>query len=218
MIKRLIFDLDDTLISWKKEYDKLIDEVLQEIQYTHTKDLYKKINNAEVEYEKDRKYFDKKEMINYINKKLNLNLPENFVDLWLEKLPYCVPEELEKENYETLEYLYHKYELVILTNWFKESQVGRLKNLGIDKFFKEVYGAEKYAKPYKESFIQAVGQHKITECAVIGDSFEIDIKGAQNAGIEKLIWKDNQNKKQEYKDFLTGVDVITKISELKQIF
>lgn len=218
MIKRLIFDMDDTLIPWEKKYDKALDEVLTEIQYPYTVDLIEKIKQVEIEYENNRKCFDKKEMVDYINKKLKFNLPQNFVDLWLEKLPYCVPKELKKEDYETLEYLSYKYELVILTNWFQESQVGRLKNLGLDKFFTEVYGAEKYAKPYKESFLQATGQNKINECAVIGDNLKIDIIAAQNAGIEKLVWKDNHNKKEQYKNFLTGVDVITEIRELKQIF
>ena len=36
MIKRVIFDIDNTLIPWKSEYDKEIEKVLDElnIQYT----------------------------------------------------------------------------------------------------------------------------------------------------------------------------------------
>lgn len=218
MIKRLIFDIDNTLIPWKEEYDEVLDDVLEEIQYPHTKDLYKKISEVETEYEKKIKYFDKKEMLNYINKKLNLELPQNFIDLWLKKIPYCVPKELEEDEYETLEYLHNKYELVALTNWFKFSQIERMKKLDILKFFKEIYGAEKYIKPYKESFLQAAGRYNVSECAMIGDNFEIDIKGAQNAGVKKVVWKDNHNKKDEYNKLLEDVDVITKISELKQIF
>lgn len=218
MIKRLIFDLDNTIIPWEKEYDKVVNEVLEEIEYPHTEELYNDIIKAEVEYEENRKFFDKKEMVKYINEKLNLNLPQNFINLWLKKVPYCIPKELKKEDYEALEYLHQKYELVILTNWFKESQIKRLKNLNILKFFREVYGAEKYAKPYKESFLQAAGKNKLSECAMIGDSLEIDIKGAQNAGIEKIIWKDNKRQKEKYGDFLMGVNVISSISELKQIF
>lgn len=218
MIKRLIFDIDNTLITWKKEYDKVLDEVLKEINYPRTENLYNEIHNAEMEYEQNLKKFDKKEMLNFINKKLNLKLPQNFIDLWLEKLQYCIPKELDKQDYETLEYLYNKYELVALTNWFKESQVKRLENLNILKFFKRVYGAEKYAKPYKESFLQAIGKNKIYECAMIGDNLQTDIIAAKNVGIQKLVWKDNNNEKEQYKEFLNGVDVITKISDLKQIF
>lgn len=218
MIKRLIFDIDNTIIPWKKEYDIVLDEILDEIHYPHTKNLYNEINDAEVEYEQNRKKFDKKEMVNYINKRLNLKLPQNFVDLWLEKLPYCIPKKLEKEDYETLAYLNSKYEMVALTNWFIESQIERMRKLNILKFFKEIYGAEKYAKPFKESFIQAAGQCKINECAIIGDNLQTDILGAKEAGIEKLVWKDNHGKKEEYQNQLQGIDVITKLSDLKQIF
>lgn len=36
------------------------------------------------------------------------------------------------------------------------------------------------------------------ECAMIGDSLDLDIRAAKNAGIEKVVWKDNFNKKDEY--------------------
>ena len=93
-----------------------------------------------------------------------------------------------------------------------------MKKLNIFKFFKEIYGAEKYAKPLKESFIQAAGKYKMTECAMIGDNLQTDIIGAKEAGIEKLVWKDNHGKKEEYQEKLQGIDVITKLSDLKQIF
>ena len=66
MIKRLIFDVDNTLILWKKEYDKALDKTLDELQYPKTENLFNEINNAEIEYEKNTKKFDKIEMTNYI--------------------------------------------------------------------------------------------------------------------------------------------------------
>ena len=58
---------------------------------------------------------------------------------------------------------------------------------------------------------------KPEECAMVGDNLENDIKGAKNAGILKLIWKDINNKKQENLEELNGVDVINKFEELKNI-
>lgn len=218
MIKRLIFDIDDTLITWKKEYDIAINKALDDLQYPYTQDLATQINDLELQYEIDRKYFSKKEMLDFINNKLPQKLPSNFIDKWLEKLKNCVEEKYPEEDYKTLEYLNQKYELVIFTNWFKESQIERLRKLDILKFFKEIYGSEQYAKPYKESFIQASGKCLLNEVAVIGDSFEKDIQGAKMAGIKKLVWKDNLNKKQEYKDCIKDIDVITSLKQLKEIF
>ena len=218
MIKRLIFDLDNTLITWKKEYDNAIKKVLDELGFTNTQELSDKINKIELEYEIDRKYFNKKEMLDFLNERLDTKLPENFIDKWLEVLPTCVPESLEKEEYETLEYLSKKYELVILTNWFRISQVERLKKVDILKYFKEIYGAEKYAKPYKESFFQAIGDKTLDECAVIGDDIYMDILAAKKVGLKNLVWLDNKNTQDKNKDLLNGIKVIKKLEDLKDIF
>ena len=218
MIKRLIFDLDNTLITWKKEYDNVIKKVLDELGFTNTQELGNKVHELQLKYEIDRKYFNKKEMLDFFNERLDTKLPENFIDKWLEVLPTCVPESLEKEEYETLEYLSKKYELVILTNWFRISQVERLKKVDILKYFKEIYDAEKYAKPYKESFYQAIGDKALDECAVIGDDIYMDILAAKKVGLKNLVWLDNKNTQDKNKDLLNGIKVIKKLEDLKDIF
>ena len=123
MIKRIIFDLDNTLIMWKDEYEKAADIALNVINYPKTNDLYKKINEVESEYEEGKTKFDQKEVIDYLNEKLNLHLPYEFMDIWLENIGMiAVPKEYPKEDFETLAYLSKKYELVILTNWFIETR------------------------------------------------------------------------------------------------
>lgn len=218
MTKRIIFDLDNTLIMWKDEYEKAVDEALDKINYPKTADLYHKINEIESEYEMGKKRFDGKEMIDYINQNLNINLPYEFLDIWLEKLGDKAPKIYPKDNYETLEYLSQKYELVILTNWFIESQMKRLETAGILKFFKGFYGAEEHAKPFKESFIQAIGEHKLSEVVMVGDNLKIDAKGALNAGIKNVVWMDINNKSEGCKEELDGICVIHELKELKKIF
>ena len=219
MIKRIIFDLDNTLIMWKDEYEKAADIALNVINYPKTNDLYKKINEVESEYEEGKTKFDQKEVIDYLNEKLNLHLPYEFMDIWLENIGMiAVPKEYPKEDFETLAYLSKKYELVILTNWFIECQIKRLGNIGICKFFTEFYGAEKYAKPYKESFEQAAGKFQMDEIAMVGDSLKMDIKGAIDAGIKNVVWRDIKNKAEEYKEKLEGVYVIKELKQLKDIF
>lgn len=71
------------------------------------------------------------------------------------------------------------------------------KKVGILKYFKEIYG-EKNVKPHKQAFIDAMEKNRPYECAMIGDSLDLDIRAAKNAGIEKVVWKDNFNKKDEY--------------------
>ena len=66
MIKRVIFDIDDTLIPWK--YSKEVDNVLNDLGIKHTEEDTHNIIKALEEYENEYYMFDKKLMIQYINK------------------------------------------------------------------------------------------------------------------------------------------------------
>lgn len=218
MIKRLIFDVDNVLIPWKDEYKNVIDKTLDELGIIKKNLNNETIRNAQLEWESKITKYDKQDLLEYINKKLNVNLTMKFIDLWQENLAECASKDFPKSYYETFKYLSSKYELVALTNWFAETQSERLKTANIYQYFKMVYGGENVAKPNKESFIQAVGNNKPEECAMIGDDLEIDILGAKKAGIKNLVWKDIYNKKEEYVGLLEGVTVIKEIEELKNIF
>ena len=56
------------------------------------------------------------------------------------------------------------------------------------------------------------------EIAMVGDSLKMDIKGALDAGIENVVWRDIKNKAEEYKEELEGVYVIKELKQLKEIF
>ena len=108
-------------------------------------------------------------------------------------LSECYTEE-DKNIIPLLEYLSKKYELVILSNWFRYSQVKRLENLGIDKYFTDmVYADEVKCKPHKEAFLKAIGNHKVIECLMVGDSMKIDIGGARQIGMDAILI-DSKNK------------------------
>ena len=217
MIKRIIFDLDNVLIDWKDEYENATQESFDEIGYEYDSELVEKFLKARSEYEDNIKFYSKKDMLDYINTKMERKIPDEFIDLYIRNFGNKVPDRLSKEYYETLEYLSNKYELVVLSNWFAETQIERLKRVDILKYFKNVYTGEQAAKPYKQSFVNAMNGFKPEECAMIGDNLKIDIEGAKNAGILKLIWKDINNKKQEHLDELNGVNVINEFEELKNI-
>lgn len=91
----------------------------------------------------------------------------------------------------TLTYLRDKgYQLHLITNGFEETQHCKLRNSGISAFFSEVITSEasNSIKPKKEIFdyalrkANALHRHSI----MIGDSIEVDIKGAINAGIDQV--------------------------------
>ncbi|MBL0152303.1 MAG: noncanonical pyrimidine nucleotidase, YjjG family [Chitinophagaceae bacterium] len=92
---------------------------------------------------------------------------------------------------ELLTYLTDKnYQLHLITNGFEKTQHSKLKHSGIDHFFKEVITSEgsNSLKPHKEIFeyaLQKTGA-SLTESIMIGDSQDVDIKGAADAGMDQV--------------------------------
>lgn len=187
MIKRIIFDQDNTLVEWKDEYDKTYNYALDELGISYTDQDLKELIHAVDTYELSYDIFKKEYMIEQINKHTSLNVPENFMDVWEKYLCDCYSD-TDKVIIPTLEYLSKKYELVVLSNWFTYNQVERLKSLGMDKYFTEIICTDTVKnKPNKEAFIKACGTHKPEECLMVGDSMNTDINGAINAGLEAIL-------------------------------
>jgi putative hydrolase of the HAD superfamily len=92
---------------------------------------------------------------------------------------------------EILYYLAGKdYQLHLITNGFEKTQQSKLRNSGLDKFFREVITSENSntLKPHKEIFDYAFEKTgaKKEQSIMIGDSIEVDIMGAINAGIDQV--------------------------------
>ena len=188
MIKRIIFDQDNTLMKWIDEYDDTYKEALDELGVKYTEDELKGVINIINSYEKYYDHFDRKNMAKLIREKCDVDVPDTFADVWMKYLCNCYREE-DKDIIPTLEYLSKKYELVVLSNWFAYSQIERLKKVGMDKYFKEMYFTEDIKnKPNEEAFLKACGPHKKEECIMIGDSMNIDINGAINAGLDAILY------------------------------
>lgn len=95
------------------------------------------------------------------------------------------------DTVDTLKYLQEKgYKMHLITNGFEETQHNKLRNSGISNFFIEVITSEgsNSIKPKKEIFDYALNLAKAShaESIMIGDSIEVDIQGALNAGIDQV--------------------------------
>lgn len=210
MIKKLIFDLDNTLIIWKDEYSLELKYLLEEYKVDTD---YKKVDKIidDLEYKHDT--ISKEILLNDINNNLNLNLDLNISFI----------EELEKRQsklsfidddlIDVLDYLSKKYELVILSNYFTNIQKNRLKNAKIDKYFTKVFGGDEIKlKPRPEAFLKAIYPNKKEECLMIGDSLKMDIEGALNVGL-KVIAVDYFNKLPKSDKYIL-IDDIKKLKEI----
>ena len=130
MIKKLIFDLDNTLIIWKDEYSLELKYLLEEDKVDTD---YKKVDKIidDLEYKHDT--ISEEILLNDINSSLNLNLDISFIKK-LEKRQSKLSF-IDDDLIDVLDYLSKKYELVILSNYFTNIQKNRLKNAKIDKYF-----------------------------------------------------------------------------------
>jgi putative hydrolase of the HAD superfamily len=116
---------------------------------------------------------------------LSKNMSDKFLDLLPTRtilFPYAI---------EILEYLTNKnYELHLITNGFERTQHSKLKYSGLNKYFKEVITSEGSSslKPNKEIFDYAFKKTGANpgESIMLGDSIEVDIIGAMNAGIDQV--------------------------------
>ena len=97
---------------------------------------------------------------------------------------------------ELLDYLFPKYPLTIVSNGFVEVQYKKLKSCHIEQYFAHIVLSEaaEALKPDKRIFEYALRLNNATasETIMIGDSYEADIKGAQNAGIDQIYYNPNQ--------------------------
>ena len=209
MVKRLIFDLDDTLIKWIPEYVSAIIETLKEFNLDMD---YKKIDDVTAIIEKKYNRLTKQILLDEINNSCNSKLNIEFIDKLLENQKKLAPIN-DYEIVDTIKYLSNKYELVLLTNWFTDCQSGRLETLGVKQYFKEFYGADIVPmKPNPDSYKMACGPYEIDECIMIGDNDTTDINGALNIGMKviKCDLYDRCNNQYDY-------SIIKKISDLKEM-
>lgn len=179
MYKKIIFDLDNTLIEWIDEYDNALKDML--FKYNIDFD-YHVLTESIDEYDYYSEVYNSYDLLDYLNNKHNLNLTIDFINDWLEELG--TKGDVSKEKEELLKYLSSKYELVVLTNWEGTCQSNRLRHAGILKYFKEVFGGEVYKKPSEIAFKKAMEPYNIDECVMVGDSMKFDIEPAKKLGIK----------------------------------
>lgn len=210
MVKRIIFDIDNTLIPWIDEYWNTLDETFKKMSLPFNQEIKNKIIKAVDDYEDIYNIYHEKLMLDLFNKYTALDLPCEFMDIWLKELELCIPGD-NKELKDILEYLSSKYEIVALTNWFTIEAKNRLKNLNVDLYFKDIIGTDQVLnKPNLEAFKKAIGNNKPNECVMIGDSMEKDIIGASEAGLNTILF-DDKNKYSDYK-----YQKVTNLLELKK--
>lgn len=99
--------------------------------------------------------------------------------------------------YETIQALYGKCQLYIITNGMAVTQHSRFDSSPLrfminDIFISQEIGAEKPSAQYFELVLEKIRQRfpslEKNRCLIVGDSLSSDIKGANNIGIDSVLY------------------------------
>lgn len=209
MIKKIVFDLDNTLLflsdEWEENYKRFIDKYNLNIS---ANDLFLCIGN----FEKKMKNIVvlKQKLSEYVSNDLSIDFTIDMI-LELSEIYNNTPLLNTDTIYDALNYLSEKYELIAYTNWFTDDQIKRLKKYDLDKFFTKVYGWDILPKkPSKEGLSEIIKNDDIENYIFIGDSIELDLEVPYSMGIATIFYNRKNIKQNKYKE-------IFKIKELKNI-
>ena len=221
----IFFDLDHTLWDFEKNSGLAFNEIFIELNFPFSLDVFLKfynpINHAQWKLYRENKITQEDLRFNRLNKtfeKLNYSASIGLIDkiseqyiTYLSTFPH-----LFEGAIELLEALKSRFKLHIITNGFDKVQQFKIENSGIKSFFEFVFTAEKvgFKKPHPEIFIQSLKTVNTTAEAsiMIGDSFEADILGALNQGMQAIHFNSHNE------EVHTKCPIVYSLAELKALF
>ena len=183
--KKYIFDLDYTLLipDWSKEDDFLRISIPLEEQ----EEFFKRKQSILNEYEQKYPKYDFKTLSDFF-KRNGFTISEETISGWMKHNGETIKDVVPDGVVELLNYLKGDgKDIVILTSWFSETQIPRLKRTGLYDYIDRIVAGEDAMKPDLESFELAIGETPKDDCLMIGDSIKSDKAGAENAGIDCYI-------------------------------
>ena len=191
--KYLLFDIDDTILDFGKAEFNAFNKLLSHYNIKYCEEYYQiyQNENKRLWKEFELEHITKDEIFNKRMIPLfeHLNICDDPVKASYDFLDYLSEGAyLIGNSYDVLERLSKKYKLYIITNGVSTVQYPRIKEVGIEKFFDNIFVSEEigYQKPKKE-FFDYIENHiegfNKEEAIVIGDSLTSDIKGAIDANI-----------------------------------
>jgi len=201
--RHLFFDLDHTLWDFDTNSRLTLEELYHSLQLkekgvddfdlfhknylAHNEKLWERYRNGYIKVDELRL---KRMWHTLLDFRIgDIKLAEELSVLFLEKLPTRTA--VFPHTFEVLDYLAAKgYRMHLITNGFEKTQHSKLRHSRLDKYFEEVVTSESSnsLKPKKEIFDYAMNKVNCcaAECIMLGDSIEVDIQGAMNAGMDQV--------------------------------
>lgn len=228
--KTIFFDLDDTLLDTQENNKKAMYQIFTELKwnkhFTSFEEyfqVYAPINKT-LWHQYEQGYISKEQLmtdriklpllhhgkISLTNEEA-LEIHQNlFIRMGLHNSLIAGAQEI-------LTYLHDKYQLVIISNGFKEAQYKKIKGAAIEKFFSHIILSDHIGvnKPHPDIFQHAltISQTNRNESIMIGDNWSSDIVGAHKANISQ-IWYNPHHKPIQH---FSPTHIIRTLKEIKNI-
>lgn len=199
----IFFDLDHTLWDFEKNSALAFQTIFEEFKlpyalprfleiYVPTNLKYWKLYRDEKISQSELRYHRLKEVFDGMEQVVPDQLIHQISEAYIEYLPTF--NHLYEGAKELLDYLSPHYRLHIITNGFQTVQQGKLQNSGIEHYFKTVTNSEmagvKKPNPIIFNFALQQAQASLQNALMIGDSWEADIVGAMNMGMDALFFNE----------------------------
>ena len=193
MFEILLIDLDDTILDFKKAEAVAIAKTIGSFGLEPTPEVlhrYHIINKMHWEM-MERKEIDREQVLVGRFEML-------FREMGVEVDPILCARtyegNLSQGHYflpgapETLEQLFGKYRLFLVSNGTARVQAGRLESAGINHYFENIFisediGINKPDKGYFDRCFAQIANFDAQKTLIVGDSLSSDILGGKNAGI-----------------------------------
>lgn len=218
----LFFDLDNTVFNFNASseialehvaalLDLPYDQVFKEVYHEHNAEVWHLLELGQIDGITLRKQRFERTAQHFGKQVDGLHLNRIYLQQ-LVKHPTFMP-----HSREILEYFSNSHQLIAVTNGLREVQRPRLIEVGLDKLFDAIVVSDEIgvAKPHHDYFDYAwkqVNQPDKSNCLMIGDNPNSDIKGAIHFGFSACLY-DPQERLQS--DIATYK--ITDLNELKHI-
>ncbi len=191
--KKVLFDLDDTILDFRTAERKSIRQSFEEFGIPCSENLLRRYSEINIGcwQQLETGAMTREEVLvgrfELLFRELGIDLPARAVqeryEALLESGHYFVP-----GAPELLEELKPKYDLYLISNGNLVTQESRLKSAGIAPYFKGIFiseqiGANKPSPAFFDACFAAIPGFRREDAVIVGDSLSSDIRGGVNARV-----------------------------------